>query len=259
MKFTRGFFDSDDISSFKLWTHLPQEKLLNEEIILTSNFIKKSKTEKEMTKRSFFLTPRFIYYKKTLEDPKIRGSLSLKHVRLEYKVPEGHAYPKISSSSEITESLNKRKKQELSSQTEDYDPTVKDLWVIKLIKNMKFSEIYIDNEEEFLAWMKALKPLVIQTDFHLHYDVVKMVGKGSFARVYLIQSRSTGEKFAVKAFSKEFVESQDKGKESLILEIDILKELDHPNIIKFFEIHETENSLYLVMELVKGGEIFDIS
>ena len=86
-----------------------------------------------------------------------------------------------------------------------------------------------------------------------------MLGKGSFARVYLAQNKATGERYAVKAFSKEFIEAQEKGKDSLVIEVDILKQLDHPNIIKFYEIHETQNSLYLVMEVLSGGEIFSLS
>jgi serine/threonine protein kinase len=49
-----------------------------------------------------------------------------------------------------------------------------------------------------------------------------MIGKGSFARVYLVEDKETKEKFAVKAFSKEYLISQSKGRESLINEIEIM-------------------------------------
>lgn len=100
--------------------------------------------------------------------------------------------------------------------------------------------------------MGALRELVIQTDFHQCYDVLKLLGKGSFARVYITHCRLDGEKFAVKAFSKDYVMAQEKGKASLELEISILKCLKHPNIIEFKEMQESANSLYLVMELLKG-------
>ncbi len=83
-----------------------------------------------------------------------------------------------------------------------------------------------------------------------------MIGKGSFARVYLVEDKSTKEKFAVKAFSKEYLLSQSKGKESLINEIEIMQVLRHDNIMTLEEIHESKNSIYLVLELLEGGELF---
>lgn len=84
-----------------------------------------------------------------------------------------------------------------------------------------------------------------------------MIGKGSFARVYLVEDKQTLQKFAVKAFSKEYLLSQVKGKESLINEIEIMQNLNHENIMKLEELHESKNSVYLVLELLEGGELFN--
>jgi serine/threonine protein kinase len=84
-----------------------------------------------------------------------------------------------------------------------------------------------------------------------------MIGKGSFARVYLVENKETLEQYAVKAFAKEYLLSQQKGKESLMNEIDLMRELNHPNLINFIEIHESKNSVYLVLELLKGGELYN--
>jgi serine/threonine protein kinase len=51
--------------------------------------------------------------------------------------------------------------------------------------------------------------------------------------------------------------SQRKGKESLYNEIDVMKNLDHENLMKLHEIHESQNSVYLVLELLEGGELLD--
>ena len=50
----------------------------------------------------------------------------------------------------------------------------------------------------------------------------------------------------------------DNDKESVDLEIQILKQLDHPNIIKLIDIFEDEKYLFLVIELMEGGELNDI-
>lgn len=212
-----------------------------------------------MVGRAFYLTEEFLFYKKTTDDHKIRGLMELSFVRMEYYVPEGHQYPQSIHKSDQVASLNRNRDEETRVSEEDRDEHTKHLFSIKFIRNLKFTEVYFDSEELFLTWMEILRPLAIQTDFHQCYDVIKLLGKGSFARVYLAQSRISGEQHAVKAFAKDYVLSQEKGKASLELEVSILKELSHPNIIEFHELQESANSLYLIMELLHGKEIFDMS
>lgn len=85
------------------------------------------------------------------------------------------------------------------------------------------------------------------------YDVLKQLGKGGYGKVYEIRSKKTGEIRACKHLSKLNIKNLEKFKR----EIEILKKMDHPNIIKLYEVFESERSLYLVMEECKGGEVFD--
>lgn len=66
--------------------------------------------------------------------------------------------------------------------------------------------------------------------------------------------KSDGAKRAVKLILK----SRVKRHELLIREVSIMKQLDHPNIVKLFEIFEDRNYIYMVMELCEGGELFDM-
>jgi mitogen-activated protein kinase 1/3 len=84
-----------------------------------------------------------------------------------------------------------------------------------------------------------------------------MIGKGSFARVYLVEDKDTLAKYAVKAFSKEYLLSQSKGKESIINEIEIMQILKNEYVMNLEELHESKNSVYLVLELLEGGELFN--
>lgn len=59
--------------------------------------------------------------------------------------------------------------------------------------------------------------------------------------------------FAVKAFSKEAAYSQEKGKEALLTEIELMRDLDNPHIMKLHEVYETDNSLYFILDLLEGG------
>ena len=67
-------------------------------------------------------------------------------------------------------------------------------------------------------------------------------------------NRETGQQVAIKIIDR----SKCVGKEQMIKsEIDILKKVQHPHIIQLYELYETEQRIYLVMELVTGGELFD--
>ena len=85
------------------------------------------------------------------------------------------------------------------------------------------------------------------------YEVVKQLGKGGYGKVYEVKNLKTGEVRACKHLSKLNIKNLEKFRR----EIEILKKMDHPNIIKLYEVYESERSLYLVMEECKGGEIFD--
>ena len=85
--------------------------------------------------------------------------------------------------------------------------------------------------------------------------VSKLIGKGSFAKVYLATRKENNQQYAVKAFSKTFMQQQHKGFESLLNEIRIMRKIDHPNVLKLHEVHETVNSVYFVIDIVNGGEL----
>ena len=64
--------------------------------------------------------------------------------------------------------------------------------------------------------------------------------------------------FAVKVTDKRQREQSGlNSKLSLFNEIEILKKCDHPNIIKLYEVYESANHIYMLQNLLKGGELFD--
>ena len=65
----------------------------------------------------------------------------------------------------------------------------------------------------------------------------------------------TGGHFAMKTINLMGYNFQQR--ERLLQEVLILGRLHHPNIVKLYEIYESSTSLYLVMELLRGGELFD--
>jgi len=87
------------------------------------------------------------------------------------------------------------------------------------------------------------------------YDLGKEIGKGGFSVVYQAERKKDGKEFAVKCIKKKMVEGDDI--KLLRREIQIMKKLAHPNILKLYEVYEDDEQFYLVMELVKGKELFD--
>ncbi|XP_014840983.1 PREDICTED: serine/threonine-protein kinase MARK2 isoform X6 [Poecilia mexicana] len=88
-----------------------------------------------------------------------------------------------------------------------------------------------------------------------NYRLLKTIGKGNFAKVKLARHVLTSKEVAVKIIDKTQLNSSSLQK--LFREVRIMKMLNHPNIVKLFEVIETEKTLYLVMEYASGGEVFD--
>jgi len=223
-EFIESFFDMNT-PNFKLWSKKVTDVNLNEDdIMYKGEMLKMNRKNNKLKERYFILTNKHFYYLKSLKIPKIRGVMETNWVRVEY----------------ITEESDQEKR-----------------FCFRFIKNMKYCDFWVSNEKEFRNWKIALSRVFIQSDFHLKFNAIKMIGKGSFARVYLVEDKETKMKYAVKAFSKEYLLSQSKGKESLMNEIEIMQTVKHPFIMNLQELHESKNSIYLVLELLEGGELFN--
>lgn len=88
------------------------------------------------------------------------------------------------------------------------------------------------------------------------YEVGKLLGHGTFAKVYHARNIKTNDSVAIKVIDKEKIL-----KGGLIAhikrEISILRRVRHPNIVQLFEVMATKAKIYFVMEYVRGGELFN--
>ncbi|XP_028253064.1 calcium/calmodulin-dependent protein kinase type 1D [Parambassis ranga] len=86
------------------------------------------------------------------------------------------------------------------------------------------------------------------------FDFKEVLGTGAFSEVVLAQEKQSSRMFAVKCIPKKAL----KGKESSIEnEIAVLRKIKHENIVALEDIYESPDHLYLIMQLVSGGELFD--
>lgn len=88
-----------------------------------------------------------------------------------------------------------------------------------------------------------------------NYVIQKTVGEGNFAKVKLAKHKLTGAEVAIKVIDKTTLDEKKLSK--LYREIRIMKLLHHPNIVKLYEVIETKNTVFLVMEYASGGELYD--
>ena len=81
------------------------------------------------------------------------------------------------------------------------------------------------------------------------------LGEGNFGVVRMATNRQTGEKVAIKILEKSKLTNY-KDRNSLEREINILNKIHHPNIVKLFCTIETDRQIFIIMEYIKGNELF---
>ena len=85
------------------------------------------------------------------------------------------------------------------------------------------------------------------------YEIIKEIGSGGFSCCLQVRNKNTGLLYACKELPKKKLSDY----EGLMREVNLMIQLDHPNIIKLYEVYETDKNIYLIMELCTGGELFD--
>ena len=89
-----------------------------------------------------------------------------------------------------------------------------------------------------------------------NYEFVKTIGEGTFGKVKLAIHKLTEEQVAIKILEKAKIKNK-KDLERIEKEIKYMKKLNHPNIVKIYEIFEDNDNFYISMEYVSGGELFN--
>ncbi|XP_033220170.1 serine/threonine-protein kinase SIK2-like isoform X4 [Belonocnema kinseyi] len=87
------------------------------------------------------------------------------------------------------------------------------------------------------------------------YDIDGTIGKGNFAVVKLARHRIAKTEVAIKIIDKTQLDPTNL--EKVYREVEIMKQLEHPHIVKLYQVMETKNMIYMVCEYASRGEIFD--
>ncbi|KAA8491493.1 putative myosin light chain kinase [Porphyridium purpureum] len=104
-------------------------------------------------------------------------------------------------------------------------------------------------------WMAKLRR-VATNDLEAYYKLGKVIGVGSYGEVRLATDLLTGEQVAVKTVQRGKFMSE-KEMEFVTREIEVMKKLQHPHIIRTFNIFDSGSKVHFVMEFLAGGDLFD--
>ena len=113
-----------------------------------------------------------------------------------------------------------------------------------------------NNEEKFiyregiLVKERNVDPLTL-------YDELNMLGEGAYGKVVKVRHKISKVLRAMKIIHKDKMSLGSEEEEALINEINVVKSLDHPNIMKVYEFFNKDNCLYIISELLSGGELLD--
>lgn len=236
-----------------LWLHPADPQALQPEefdnsgqILMEGPLLSRSKKTNSMKKRFYVLKgSKLICYKNSKKE-KERRVLKLQGLKLE-------VFDQVEEEEE-------EKNEKIDKKHMDKDNEALERQCFFVSRNKKYDILFAQEKNDYQKWLEHLKKQCILTYFGKYYTNLKVIGKGTFAKVILSKRNIDNKDFAIKTFDKKSIlasKSANRTRVGLINEINIMKSLNHPNVIKMYEVYEGDYHIYLVLELLKGGELFD--
>eukprot|EP00347_Sterkiella_histriomuscorum_P021405 403334086 len=92
-----------------------------------------------------------------------------------------------------------------------------------------------------------------KSNYQQYYKTIKKLGQGGCGEVFMVMHLATDQIRAMKIINK----NSDKVVSTVFDEINFLKQLDHPNIVQIYEYFQDDKNIYIIMEYLRGGSLFD--
>ncbi|CAD8121751.1 unnamed protein product [Paramecium sonneborni] len=102
--------------------------------------------------------------------------------------------------------------------------------------------------------LEKLKKQCIQKNFTQKYSILKLIGQGTYGKVYRVKNKTNQIEFAVKTFEKSLL-ILPNDKTALAKELEIARLFEHQNLMQFYEAFESEQFIFVVFELLLGGNL----
>ena len=177
--------------------------------------------KEKLTKVYFKLVDKDLYYYKNKEDKKHSGLLNLSGIYVK--------------------------------ENEDKIINNKNYYTLTSICEGKRTHYYFEDIKSRNIWLEKIKLAIKQKDINDNYEILRAIEKGKFGLVKYGININTKEPVAIKIISKKNLDNSEL--ESIMNEINILKICQHPYTIKLYDVFETNDNIYLIMEYCKGGDL----
>lgn len=121
-------------------------------------------------------------------------------------------------------------------------------------KNYLIKPVRINQCKALSSIMKTPTPAIAKQDKGLSkYEIIRPLGQGAAGAVSLVRNKQDGQQYALKTIHLQYLNEKDrKGAEN---EVQFLRVLQGPTLIKFYESFIENNDIYIVMEYAEGGNL----
>lgn len=114
---------------------------------------------------------------------------------------------------------------------------------------------FATSDDDYAAWLTAAEQAK-NADIRRFYVIGSVLGEGAFAKVHEGLDLTTKETVAIKVIQKSLQDPKEM--EYVLREMNIMMKVCHPNIVDTYDVFDTQSTLYLAIEKMPGGELFDI-
>lgn len=128
---------------------------------------------------------------------------------------------------------------------------------IKFIKLRSYEEIFTEDYEKVMLWFETLKRYCVLSRFREYFVSLKVLGKGNFAKVFLVERKTDKKQYAVKIFDKNLILSDELERKCLLYEQKMMRRVEYDQILRLREIYEGENYIYCLCDLCNGGHLLN--
>jgi len=128
-----------------------------------------------------------------------------------------------------------------------------------IIPNVRTYQIVTDTADEVELWVHAIEDVRSGRAYHNvsvdDFQILKVLGKGSYGKVQLVKHKETGRVYAMKSLSKRVLAENNLVRRT-VSERDVLLQANHPFLVSAKYTFQTNTKIFLVMDYVPGGELF---